>query len=1052
MVSPVSEATGRCGACGNDLRAQARFCDACGAPVSPRPPVGEHREVAVLFVDVVGSMRLAATLDAERLQAIMNELFNRAAAVVQRYQGTVDKFTGDGLMALFGAPVALEDHALRGCIAALAIQAAANDFAAEVARCDGVALQIRVGLNSGDVITGEIGWGPGGYTAIGHPVGIAQRMEAGARPGEVLCSLSTARLIEHATRLGPVEAVAVKGADAPVPARQLLAVESGQVVSRRDDGAMLGRDAEFDRLRAVFEAGGGLVGIIGAPGLGKSRLVDEFVAFAADRGAQIVVARCESHTAAVPFRVLSRMLRALFGVDGLTDDQAAERIACCFGENAPSPDDMHILFDAMGIAAPAQEVSVDGRRRRLVELMAQATRMRPARTVFVLEDAHWIDAPSEDVLAEFGSTLAASSMLVETCRPEFDGALRRRAEHTITLRPLTASSSMRLAHQLLGPDPSTAGLADRIAVAAAGNPFFVEEIVRDLAGRGVLSGSRGGYRLTGAVERIEVPATVQAVLAARIDRLDAEAKSVLNAAAVIGTRFDIATLQALRPDGVSARLAELVSAELIDQIEFVPRQRYCFRHPLVRTVAYESQLSANRAQAHRRLAAAIEARDPGADENATLIATHLEAAGALVEAYHWHMRAAEWLRSRDLLAARAQWESAQRIADLLADDHPEAVARQIAPRTMLTSTLLYVGGDDIHAEQRYRELRELAPRIGDRRSLALATAGRIWSLNVNDIRVPEAAELASEVEEMLDGVDCDAATTAIVLNAVAFARFANCDFQAALRAAEAVVDLPGEPVEPERVSADGLRGTIEICLGRAERGRRRLRDIASASELHPVRHAGVLMYLGFLTAFGMYRGDELVPVMRDVLHRAEAFGDLCGINIAEWTYGTVLLYAAGGHTAEVVEVLTRARQRIEEHKMGTFGLPVLIAGLAREAARTGRRDHALHELRTQVALHLANGTWLFVGYPAEPLVELLLEHGVDDEVAEARRVLGAWQVHRPGLAVLDLWWYRCCALLAQADGDRRAYDERARRYLELCEQLGARGRLADARRMTAETG
>ena len=177
--------------------------------------------------------------------------------------------------------------------------------------------------------------------------------------------------------------------------------------------------------------------------------------------------------------------------------------------------------------------------------------------------------------------------------------------------------TVRLVGQLLGNDPSLAGLAERIAVVAVGNPFFVEEIVRDLAGRGVLSGSRGGYRLMGDVEEIAVPATVQAVLAARIDRLPAEAKSILNAAAVIGTQFDVDTLHVLLPETESARLAELVSAELIDQTEFVPRQRYCFHHPLVRTVAYESQLSATRVEAHSRLAAAIEAQDPdAADENA----------------------------------------------------------------------------------------------------------------------------------------------------------------------------------------------------------------------------------------------------------------------------------------------------------------------------------------------------------------------------------------------------------------------------------------------------
>ena len=192
--------------------------------------------------------------------------------------------------------------------------------------------------------------------------------------------------------------------------------------------------------------------------------------------------------------------------------------------------------------APALQVSVDGRRRRLVEVMSQAVLARPARVVFVLEDAHWIDPPSDDVLAAFASTLGAtSSLFVTTCRPEFEGALRRRSERTVTLQPLTDSTAARLVGQLLGADLSLTGMAERIAVAAVGNPFFVEEIVRDLAGRGVLSGNRGGYRLTGDIDEIAVPVTVQAVLAARIDRLPAEAKSILNAASVIGTRFDVDT-------------------------------------------------------------------------------------------------------------------------------------------------------------------------------------------------------------------------------------------------------------------------------------------------------------------------------------------------------------------------------------------------------------------------------------------------------------------------------------------------------------------------------
>ena len=491
--------------------------------------------------------------------------------------------------------------------------------------------------------------------------------------------------------------------------------------------------------------------------------------------------------------------------------------------------DAQILFEVMGIAdpdAPPLPVSVDGRRRRLVEVMSEAVLVRSARILFVLEDAHWIDAPSDEVLADFTDALkATSSMFVTTYRPEFDGALRQHADETITLQPLTNAMAVRLVGQLVGNDPSLAPLVERIAAAAVGNPFFAEEIVRDLADRGVLSGSRGGYRLAGGVDEIGVPATVQAVLAARIDRLPAEAKAVVNAAAVIGTRFDVDTLHALLPDAVSSALGDLVSAELIDQTEFVPRQRYCFRHPLVRTVAYESQLSSTRAEAHRRLAAAIEARDPAAaDDNAALIATHLEAAGELANAYHWHMRAAGWLRPRDIPAARAQWLRARRLADRLPEDHDDVIGMRIAPRTMLISTESFVGSD-ADADEQYRELRELTLQAGDLRSFAIATAGRIMSFTFNDNRVPEAAALASEVEDMLSGIDWDAVPEIdIILIAVVRAYYANCEFDAALAAIDAILARPHHEPTLDFAGALTFRGMIDICRGDYEGGRRHLRD------------------------------------------------------------------------------------------------------------------------------------------------------------------------------------------------------------------------------------
>jgi len=1059
MVSPVGEATSRCGSCGNDLRVKARFCDVCGSPVG-LPAVAEYKQVTVLFVDVVGSMKLAAVLHPERLREIMNELFNRAAAVVQRYQGTLDKFTGDGLMALFGAPLALEDHALRACIAALEIQTVTQEFAVEVFRRDNVRLEVRVGLNSGEVITGSMGSGVGQYTAVGHPVGMAQRMESAAPPGGVLCSLSTARLVDGAAHLAPVEEVVIKGSDVPVPARRLLAVGSRQMVLGRNEGAMVGRDADLDRLQRIFETNSShLVGVAGAAGLGKSRLIAELSAQAAAAGATIVLARCDAPTITVAFRAVSRLLRALFTVDGFSDADARARVlAKCNGSLAPGSGDAQILFDVMGIAdadSPALQVSVDGRRRRLVEVMSQAVSARPDRLLFVLEDAHWIDAPSDEVLADFTAALTATqSMFVTTFRPEYRGALKQRAGETVTLQPLPDAMAVQLVCQLLGSDPLLAPLVDRIAVAAVGNPFFVEEIVRDLADRGVIAGSRGGYRLSGGVDEIGVPATVQAVLAARIDRLPSDAKAIVNAAAVIGNRFDVDTLHALLPDVMSSAMAELVSAEMIDQTEFIPRQRYCFRHPLVRTVAYESQLSATRAQAHRRLARAIEARDPTAgDENAALIATHLEAAGELVDAYRWHMRAAEWLRPRDMMAARTQWLSARRIADQFPDDRADAVSMRIAPRTMLISTALWVGSD-ADADSQYQELREMCLQLGDRESLAIATAGRIMSFIFNDDRVTEAASLASDLEEVLTGIE-PAGFTAFdtVLISLFFARFACADFADALQKVDAIDARPHEKATLESTGVATLRGVVEICSGDYKDGRKHLAEgIAQARVLSPVGFAHHLICWGLVVALGLTSPDDLVDEMGDVLARAESFGDISGIIPTQFAYGIALLRSDKASYDAAVEVLETARAGIQKHRILTYLLSIIDADLAAESIRNGRQDNAIDQLRALYTLHISRGYRVVAGNAGEALVALLINRGASGDIAEAQRITNEWRLRRPGIPALDLWWLNSRAKIAQAMDDRASYTDLSRRYLSLCEKLDARGRLAEARRMVDRGG
>src|SRR6516162_4018640 len=741
-----------CSSCGIELPQNAKFCLECGAAVSTAAKPAEYKQVTVLFADVVHSMDLAAAVGAERLREIMTELVNRATAVVQRYGGTVDKFTGDGIMAVFGAPVAMEDHAIRACLAALGVQEETKRLAVDVQGCDGVDLQVRVGLNSGQVIAGEIGSRSLGYTAVGEQVGMAQRMESVAPPGGVMLSASTARLVEGNATLGESELVQIKGVDAPMPAQRLLGMADGHRAAAESN--LVGRRWEMSTVEGLLEraiAGhGAVVGVVGPPGIGKSRLVREVAAIARRRNVEVFTTFCESHASDVPFRVVARLLRAALGVEGLNAVVARAQVRARVPD--ADPEDVALFDDLLGIADPdvaLPKIDPDARRRRLTALVNGASLARHTATVYVIEDAHRIDEVSESMLAEFLTVIPQTpSLVLVTYRPEYEGALTRiHGARTIALAPLSDSETAALVSGLLGSDPSVGAVITMVTEKAAGNPFFAQEIVRDLAERGVLRGNRSAYESTADVGEVSVPATLQATIAARIDRLDPKAKRSLSAAAVVGSRFGADLLTEL---GAEPAVADLVTAQLIDQVSFTRQPEYVFHHPLIRTVAYESQLKSDRAELHRRVAAAIELRDPAAaEENAALIAEHLEAAGDLHAAYGWHMRAATWATNRDIGAARLSWERAETIADALSADDPNRTAMRIAPRTMLCGIAWRVHEHVVG--ERVNQLRQLCTAAGDKASLVIAMAGLVAD-HVSQDRLREASQLASEAWTLIESV------------------------------------------------------------------------------------------------------------------------------------------------------------------------------------------------------------------------------------------------------------------------------------------------------------
>ena len=1050
-----------CAACGTELPPNSKFCNECGAAVSAGTEHAEYKQVTVLFADMVHSMDIAAAVGVERLREIMAELVNRASAVVQHFGGTVDKFTGDGIMAVFGAPVALEDHALRACLAALGSQEETARLAGEVKDRDGIDLRLRVGLNSGQVIAGEIGSRSLGYTAVGEQVGMAQRMESVAPPGAVMLSESTARLVEGAATLGEVERVRIKGTDQPVCAQRLLGVLERRHAVGRAESNRVGRRWEIAAIESLLDRAvdgqGAVVGVVGPPGIGKSRLVREVAGIARRRGVEVFTTYCESHTSQVSFHAVAQLLRAVTGVDGLDGQSARDRVR----NRVPDadPEDVLLLDDLLGIADPnaaLPAIDPDARRRRLTALVNAASLARETPAVYVVEDAHWIDEVSESMIADFLMVIPQTpSLVLITYRPEYRRALARvGAAQTIALAPLSDSEIAALVADLLGPDSSVRALGQMIADKATGNPFFAEEIVRELADRGVLQGKSGAYISTAEGAEVSVPATLQATIAARIDRLDPKAKRTLSAAAVVGSRFSQGLLETL---GIDPALEDLVAAEVIDQVRFTRQPEYAFHHPLIRTVAYESQLKSDRAELHRRLAAAIESRDPASvEDNAALIAEHLEAAGDLHAAYSWHMRAATWATNRDITAARLSWERTQRIADALPADDPNRLAMRIAPRTMLCGTAwrvhMGVAGD------RFDELRELCTAARDKASLAIAMAGLVTDRAHQD-RMREASQLASEAWALIESLG-DPTFTVGLSFPVIYAKAESGEYCDVLRWSQRAIDLAdGDPSKGNFLFGSPLalaitmRGVARYCLGRPGWRDDLRQSLAMARSADPMTYAMDVtwVYWPGIASGALAADDRAMRKIEAALQGAERCGDDLAVAYVRGTLGLALVHrqtaAERDHgqklLAEVSEVFVRRRHNLCD-------VPIVEVYSARERARRGDRDNAIPLMRVAVDHLFREGRLLGWGVPATGvLVETLLDRGTDADVAEAEAAITrlADTPADDGLVIREIWLLRLRALLARAHGDAEVYNQLRDRYRDMAKTLGFEGHIAWAEAM-----
>ena len=1050
-----------CSSCGTQLSPDSKFCNQCGVSVAQATRAAEYKQVTVLFADVVHSMDIAKAVGAERLREIMAGLLDSATEVVARYGGTVDKFTGDGIMAVFGAPIALEDHALRACRAALDIQTAISDLADEVTRRDGLDLQVRIGLNSGQVIAGEVGSGATGYTAIGEQVGMAQRMESVAPPGGVMLSASTARLVENLATLGDPELVQIKGAEQPVVARRLVGVSESDRAGAAAVSALVGREWEMGAaeglLKRAIAGHGAVVTVVGSPGIGKSRLVREVTALAAARGVEVFSAYCESHTTQVPFHTVARLLRSATGVENLDPEAARTRLR----ELDPDadPDDVLLFEDLVGVADPRMElpkIDPDARRRRLTALVNTFSLARESPAVYIIEDAHWIDEVSESMLADFFTVIPQTpSLVLVTYRPEYSGLLSRiQGAQTIAVAPLSDTETAALVGELVGADPSVTGLATLIVERAVGNPFFAHEIVRDLAERGVLHGPAGGYVSTADVAEVSLPATVQATIAARIDRLDPTAKRTLGAAAVVGAKFSRGVLASL---GVDPVLDDLVAGQFIDQIGFTGDLAYVFHHPLIRTVAYEAQLRSDRADLHRRVAAVAESRDPKAvEENAALIAEHLEAAGDMHAAYGWHMRAGSWSAIRDINAARLSWERAQMIADQLPAEEPNRAAMRIAPRTMLCGSAFRVHTDV--GDERFDELRELCTAARDKASLAIAMTGLVMEQAYRG-RLREASQLASEAWTIIESAGDPTLTVGLLFGPL-YAKIEGGQYREVLGWSQQVIDLAdGDPAKGNFVFGSPLalaftgRGIGRYCLGQTGWSGDLEHGLAMARDADPLSYASIVTYIYFPgISIGVQRPDDRVL---GEIETASKVAEQSGDDLA-MVFGRVTLGVALVHRYTVAErerghkLLTGVRDVWLRQRENLCDLPIVEVFIAREMVRRGDRDAAIPLMHAAVDQLTRAGQLLVWGTAATGvLVETLIERGDDGDMAEAEAVIERLEVapNADGLALPDIWLLRLRALLARAQGDDAIYRDYRDRYRKMANDLAFEGHMKWAEEM-----
>jgi class 3 adenylate cyclase/tetratricopeptide (TPR) repeat protein len=978
---------------------------------------GERKQVTVLFADIKDSTELIRDLDPEEAQKLLDPAIHIMMEAVHRFEGTVNQVLGDGIMALFGAPIAHEDHAARACYTALAMQAAMQDYTEAVRRSRGLTLRIRVGLNSGEVVVRTIGNDLHmDYSAVGPTTNLASRMEQLADPGRIILTASTLRLVEGLVQVNALGPIPVKGMNEPVAVYELTGTSSIrrrlQAAATRGLTKFVGRDTEIDALHQALEQAssghGQIVAAVGEAGVGKSRLIYEFVHSHRTQGWLVLESTSVSYGKATPYFPVMDLLKRYVHVED--NDDARTIRAKVTGQIVTLDETLQetipallSLLDALPEDSPFLQLDPPQRRQRTLDglkrILLRESQVQPL--VLVFEDLHWIDSETQTLLDSLVESLpSAQLLLLVNYRPEYQHGWGGKTYSQLRLDPLPPASAETFLAALLGDDSSLAPLTPLLIARTQGNPFFLEESVRTLVETGVLVGTPGAYRLVNLVESLQVPVTVQAVLAARIDRLSPEDKRLLQTAAVIGTDVPFALLQAIAevPEVTLHRgLAHLQAAEFLYETHLFPTLEYTFKHALTHEVAYGSLLHERKRALHAHIVEALEALAPDrVAEQAEQLAHHALRGEAWDKALAYCRQAGEKAMARSAYReAVGYFEQALRALTHLPEQR-DTREQAIDLRLELQNVLGRLG--EWEAQQRMLDILDeaevLAEALDDHHRLARVLSYKtvLFSWLGNNDRAlsvgQRALALAAACDDVALQIETNAHLGSVYYNLGNYRRAIEV-LRATLQSVafhederhQEYAGLPHVPVW----SAVWSRVWLVLCLARVgdfTEGHTIGADAIRVAEAANCPADLVQASCG-VGALCLYKGDlhQAIPMLKRGLA-------VCRVrNVEDWlpplTAGLGYAYALAGRIAEALPLLEQAVERSTMWGGRPFSLYVtwwgetsLLAGRPEEALRLAQQ--ALELTRTRKERGFEAGALQLLGeiyaQDAPPAVEAAESH------------------------------------------------------------------------------